>query len=266
MGRFCYTTSMEKINLKNLTLYGADTVDIDRQLKAFAICESYADFGAKKIVTNCKENYITDTGVEVICTDLINTIYDYNQFNLKHLNDYVDTEFVMVAEYDGFILNPGAWTDEFLDYDYIGAPLLVDGVQLVGNGGFSIRSKKLLELVQSDDAIQLGNKEEHKYAANEDWVICVVMRDYLESKGIRFAPAELGHRFSLENNREYGNVWDGQFGYHGLKWTDISAWIKENPQWGIHNSLEKNFRPKPITKKGMGMVPAKICGNGVSHL
>src|SRR3989338_861602 len=186
---------MAKLNLKNVTLYGADTVDLDRQLKAFAICESYADFGAKKIVTDSRENYTTDTGIEIINTNRINSLRDYNQFNLKHLNEYIDTEFVMVAEYDGFILNPKAWTDEFLDYDYIGAPLLVDGVQLVGNGGFSIRSKKLLELVQSDDSIQLGDKAEHKYAENEDWGICVVKREYLKSKGIRFAPAELGHRF-----------------------------------------------------------------------
>jgi len=235
---------MAKLNLKNVTLYGADTVDLDRQLKAFAICESYADFGAKKIFADSRENYTTDTGIEIIGTDLIQSIRDYNQFNLKHLNDYIDTEFVMVAEYDGFILNPEAWTDEFLNYDYIGAPLLVDGVQLVGNGGFSIRSKKLLRLVQSDDSIQLGNKVEHKYAENEDWVICIVKRKYLESKGIRFAPAELGHRFSLENNREYGNVWDGQFGFHGLRWTDISTWIKENAEWGIHNPLDKKW-PKP---------------------
>ncbi len=237
---------MSKLNLQNVTLYGADTINLERQLKAFAICESYADFGAKKILTDLQESCLTDTGIEIIKTDLIKTIRDYNQFNLKHLNDYIDTEFVMVAEYDGFILNPTAWTDEFLMYDYIGAPLLVDGVQLVGNGGFSIRSKRLLQLVQSDDLIQLGDKTDHKYAENEDWVICVVMREYLESKGIRFAPAELGHQFSLENNREYGNIWSGQFGYHGLRWTDISAWIKENPQWEIHNPLDKKW-PKTNT-------------------
>src|SRR6187551_2193257 len=180
---------MSKLDLKNITLFGVDTVDLDRQLKAFAICESYADFAAKKIITKIEKEYVTDTGIQVIHTDAINFLRDYNQFNLKHLNDYVDTDFVMIAEHDGFILNPVAWTDEFLTYDYIGAPLLVDGVQLVGNGGFSIRSKKLLALVQSDDSIQLGDTADHKYAANEDWVISVVKRAYLESKGIRFAPA-----------------------------------------------------------------------------
>jgi len=236
-----------KLNLSNVTLYGVDTVDLDRQLKAFAICESYADFGAKKIITNLTDSYITDSGVEVIHSDEVNSLYDYNHFNLKRMNDYFDTDYVMVAEHDGFILNPEAWTEEFLQYDFIGAPLLVEGKQLVGNGGFSIRSKKLERLIQDDPTIQLGNKLDHRYAENEDWVICVVMREYLESKGVKFAPAELGHRFSLENNREYGNIWNGQFGYHGLRWTDISAWIAKNPEWEIHNPLDK--KGTPIIKK-----------------
>jgi len=236
-----------KLNLSNITLYGVDTVDLDRQLKAFAICESYADFGAKKIVTNLTDSHTTASGIEIIYSDEVNSLYDYNHFNLKRMNDYFDTPFVMVAEHDGFILNPEAWTDEFLKYDFIGAPLLVEGEQLVGNGGFSIRSKKLEQLLKTDDAIQLGNKLDHRYAENEDWVICVVMREYLESKGIKFAPAELGHRFSLENNREYGNIWNGQFGYHGLRWTDISAWIEKNPEWKISNPLDK--KGTPLIKK-----------------
>ncbi|MCB9815177.1 hypothetical protein H6785_01150 [Candidatus Nomurabacteria bacterium] len=241
-----------KLDLQNVTLYGVDTVDLDRQLKAFAICESYADFKAKKIITNLSKEFVTDSGIQIIHTDEVNSLHDYNQFNLKRMNDYFDTDFVMVAEYDGFILNPDAWTDEFLDYDFIGAPLLVEGKQLVGNGGFSIRSKKLMSLLQSDDKIQLGNKKDHRYAENEDWVICVVMREYLENKGIRFAPSELGHKFSLENNREYGNVWNGQFGYHGLRWTDISAWIKGNPQWEIDNPLDKKF-PKNSPTTGINL-------------
>lgn len=230
---------MNKLKLSNVTLYGADTIDLGRLLNVFAICEGYAEFDAKKILTNTEHDHVTDTGIQVINTDLINSLYDYNHFNLKYLNNYIDTDFVMVVEHDGFILNPRAWTDEFLDYDYIGAPLYVNDRQIVGNGGFSIRSKRLLELVQKDDAIQLGSKTEHKYAENEDWVISVINREYIESKGIRFAPVELARRFSLEENDEYGGVWGGEFGFHGLRWTDISAWIQENPQWHIENPLDQ---------------------------
>lgn len=228
---------MKKLDLKNVTLCGTDTIDIQRQLRAFEICINYADFNAVKLFTNCAENYITDSGVQVISIDTVNSLRDYNNFNLKHLNTYIDTEFVMIAEYDGFILNPDAWMDEFLKYDYIGAPWLIDNNLVVGNGGFSIRSKKLLTLTQTDDSIQLGQKADHQYAENEDWVIGVVMREYIESKGIQFAPVELAKRFSLEKNDEVGGVWTGQFGFHGLQWTDISNWLKQNPEHKIDNPV-----------------------------
>lgn len=38
------------------------------------------------------------------------------------LGDYIETDFVMLVHYDGFIVHPELWRDEFLDYDYIGAP------------------------------------------------------------------------------------------------------------------------------------------------
>lgn len=228
---------MPKLNLSNVTLCGTDTIDVNRLLKVFAVCESYADFGAKKLFTNTSKAFVTESGIEVFPSNVA-SLHDYNHFNLKQLNDYVATDFVMVVEHDGFILNPAAWSDEFLKYDYIGAPLAVDGELVVGNGGFSIRSKKLLELTQSDPHIQLGNKADHKYAENEDWVISIVLRDYLESKGITFAPVDLAKQFSLESNqlRNYG--WDGQFGWHGLHWTDISKWTEANPQFGIENVFD----------------------------
>lgn len=41
---------------------------------------------------------------------------------IKELNKYIETDYVLIVQYDGFILNPKAWMDEFLEYDYIGAP------------------------------------------------------------------------------------------------------------------------------------------------
>ncbi len=228
---------MQKIHLPQVTLYGADTIDVNRLLLAFSICEKYADFGAKKIFTKTDKDYVTESGIQIINTDKISSLRDYNQFNLKHLNDFIDTDFVMVAEHDGFILNPDAWSDEFLRYDYIGAPWEIDDKFVVGNGGFSIRSKKLLKLVQSDPAINL-DIEKGRYGENEDWVIGVVMREYLEKNGIRFAPVELAKQFSFEANKVLGVEWTNQFGFHGLKWTDISRWLKDNPEYKIDNPLD----------------------------
>jgi len=227
-----------KLQLQNVTLFGADTVDLDRILLAFEICMKYADFAAVKVVADVPEDYVTESGIQVFTTNKINSISDYSQFIFKDTNNYIDTDFVLIAQHDGFILNPDAWQDDFLNYDYIGAPWPIDGELVSGNGGFSIRSKKLLELTQSDDVIKVGNINDHKYAENEDWILCVVLRKYLEEKGISFAPGEIARKFSIESNDIVGRKWTDQFGFHGLRWTDISAWLTVNPEYKIDNPLD----------------------------
>jgi hypothetical protein len=66
-------------------------------------------------------------------------------FVLHELHHYIDSDFVLLVEWDGYIINPTAWTNEFLNFDYIGAVWghHKDGFR-VGNGGFSLRSRKLL--------------------------------------------------------------------------------------------------------------------------
>ena len=131
----------------------------------------------------------------------------------KDLNNYVDTDFVLIFQNDGFISDSSSWTEEFLDYDYIGAPWWYDDENNVGNGGFSLRSKKLLEILSNDSHIKETDPEDHN--------ICRVYGDYLkETHGIKFAPESLARKFSVEN----GNF-TSQFGFHG-KW-HMGSYIKK---------------------------------------
>jgi hypothetical protein len=162
----------------------------------------------------------------------------YSSFMVKKVNTYVDTPYALVIQYDGFILNPDAWRDEYLDYDYIGAPWEEEEGDIVGNGGFSLRSKRLMELLQQDDAI-LDPNELDPPDAPEDWYICVMIHDYLKARGIRFAPVELAKHFSFEGGSERdGITWTNQFGFHGLRWTDISPWLQQHPDEPIDNTLD----------------------------
>ncbi len=83
----------------------------------------------------------------------------YSKFMLQDLYKFVDTKFCLVIQSDGFVINPNLWTNQFLEYDYIGAPwpneisvynASINKIDLaknrVGNGGFSLRSKRLLEV------------------------------------------------------------------------------------------------------------------------
>jgi len=218
--------------LKNVTLFGLDCVDIDRLILAAEICCVDFRFAEVKLLSS-----IASKSKNVVKIEPVQSRQDYSQFILKQLNDYINTDFVLVIQYDGFILNPEAWDDQYLQYDYIGAPLWVDDKQVVGNGGFSWRSKKLLTLLQNDENIFIEEAPAHKYGQNEDWIISVIKRQYLENQGIKFAPVEIAHKFSFEKNKRYGAKWNGQFGFHGLSWTDISAWTKLHPKYRINNIL-----------------------------
>jgi len=116
-----------------------------------------------------------------------------------------------------------------------GVPEELRDTTLVGNGGFNLRSKKLIREIKEMDL-----ESNFKRYQPEDIVICVDKRKELEDKGITFAPPEIAEKFSFEAINEVNNKWTDQFGFHGLRWTDISKWLNENPEFKnkIDNTLE----------------------------
>lgn len=129
---------------------------------------------------------------------------DYSRFIIKGLAQAFDTSHCLVIQHDGYVIDGTAWDDNFLNYDYIGAPWLYpDPDRNVGNGGFSLRSKKL-QLILCHDEVEIIEPE--------DEVIGRLYRRWLEEKWyIRFAPEKLAHKFSYELHEPYGKT----FGFHG---------------------------------------------------
>ncbi|MBN9563114.1 MAG: hypothetical protein J0H14_20675 [Alphaproteobacteria bacterium] len=135
----------------------------------------------------------------------LESIHEYNRLIVRGLADHIDTDHVLVVQYDGFIAEPECWSHDFLDYDYIGAPWPQFDTHNVGNGGFSLRSRRLLTVLR-DMKVELDGRA-------EDVAICQVWRNRLEQHhGIRFAPADVARRFSYESGPYFGP----SFGFHGL--------------------------------------------------
>lgn len=124
---------------------------------------------------------------------------EYSKFIINELPGLVTTDHVLIIQSDGFITNPECWMDDFLNYDFIGAPWPFP--PYVGNGGFSLRSRKLLEACR-------GIYEEGVY---EDVSICCRHRQELIAQGIKFAPLEVAAKFS----RELVPVSGTTFGFYG---------------------------------------------------
>ena len=110
---------------------------------------------------------------------------------VKEIGQHITTSHVLVSQWDGYIINESAWKKEWLDYDYIGA-VWSDGV--VGNGGFSLRSKRLMDALKDDRFNAPFFPEDEK--------ICRDWRKVLESEfGLKFAPPEVASDFSIEGGR-----------------------------------------------------------------
>jgi hypothetical protein len=215
-----------RLRLPTVTLLTVTAVDLDQAHAVLLHCASCADFGAVKMLAPMRPTR-PDARVEYIDIPDID-LYGYNRFMVESLGAHVRTGHCLVVQSDGFILNPALWDDRFLDYDYVGAPWpeyvdVVGGERLrldrnpVGNGGFSLRSQRLLELTS-----RLRFDELAFAHSSEDLVICHYLYEEMRAAGIRFAPPELAARFSIESPGIYGQSPDRVFGFHGRHW--LEAW------------------------------------------
>ena len=93
-------------------------LDQQEAVETLNYCKRYFNFNnsilfSDKNTENNKNQFIK--------IEKINNISDYNNFMLK-IGEYIESDFVLVVQDDGHIVNPNNWSDEFLAYDYIGAP------------------------------------------------------------------------------------------------------------------------------------------------
>lgn len=193
------------IKIPDTTLCCIDCYNHELAIRAIVHCLQMCNFEKAIFLTN-KEYDLEN--IDVITIPTISTKEQYSMFVIKELNKYIDTDFVLMIQYDGFIINPGSWTSEFQKYDYIGAKWwwYTDGYN-IGNGGFSLRSKRLLQALM-DESINASSVE-----YGEDTLICRTYRGLLENKyGIKFAPEFIADRFSFERSEPVSET----FGFHGL--------------------------------------------------
>lgn len=199
-----------KLDLSNVTLAGVDCLNIQRLVEVSKICEKQITFGSVKLFSS--QNHRDPNVVKIPHI----SYEEISEFLMRKLNSFIDTEYVLIIEHDGYILNPQAWANYFFHFDYIGAPWWYTDGMNVGNGGFSFRSKKLCEVLATDPRIRQFH--------GEDFHICRTYRRILEEQGIRFAPECVARKFSFEGNPRSGLRWNGQFGFHHYFQSNLDNW------------------------------------------
>lgn len=202
------------MKLSNVTLVCIDSKNINEANKA--IKKSIKNIDFKNVLFLTSEKISLDFA-QVIHIKSINNITDYNLFCLTKLNNYINTEYCLIIQHDGYIINPDSWQENFLKFDYIGAlwPSLHFLKNRVGNGGFSLRSKKFLEscsfLFKEYPNIDFRSESEFKY--NEDFIACNSYYQEMLDLKINFADIETASHFSIES--PVPEMKNNTFGFHG---------------------------------------------------
>jgi hypothetical protein len=196
-------SSPVKPRLEDVTIVAADCLHPDLAARALEISIDKCAFADAVL--------FSDTSVQGRFTHEkiapLKSLDDYTRFCLQEMPKRIATRFVLVVQWDGYVADAAAWSPSVQRYDYVGAPYLdaAGGRDwIVGNGGFSLRSRKLLAALPALPVIA---------GLNEDRIICQTFRAALErDHGIRFAPEKVADRFSFEQKRPAGPT----FGFHGV--------------------------------------------------
>lgn len=188
---------------KGVTLCAVSSVGLTATLAAMRHSLEQVGFEHVLFLSHVRPEGLVDPRIEWRRIDKLNSRAAYSRFILHELADYITTSHVLVVQWDGFIRTGGQWREHFLAWDYLGAvwPQFSDGMT-VGNGGFSLRSRKLLEATRH---IPVGPEP-------EDILICRTHRHVLEQEHeVRFADVGTAQLFSYERERSTRD----EFGFHG---------------------------------------------------
>jgi hypothetical protein len=173
----------------------------------------------KKVVHNLHQHRV------VKFVNLHENNLDVDQYNLIFKNllfySHIETETFLVFQADSMILNKDQ-INEFLQYDYVGAPWKAFG--WVGNGGLSLRRKsKMIEIIHEKSS---GND-----TRNEDMYFCHTQHNVPMS----VPSCEEAKRFSVETV-----FYESPFGIHNpWRWLlpeELSALTTKYP--GILKLME----------------------------
>jgi hypothetical protein len=225
IGEKFYSHTRAALDLKDVTLFCIDDLSPKKAADLIERLSGEINFGDVKLFSSREEEGVTN-----VLSSPINTLYDYSLFAINDLYKHINTDFALCIQRDGYPVNAKAWRDDFFNYDYIGAPWLWAPVghadricpvgNCVGNGGFSLRSRALMEEAAkysyADRWKEIRSSADpatsDKDILNEDEFICREISNDLKSSGFKFAPVEIAHSFSIENM-----AYTGQFGFHGTK-------------------------------------------------
>lgn len=196
------------MRLPSVTLVCVDCVNPELAAKVLGHCAPKVEFGAVKLLTDKDIEYPNTVKIPAL-----NSLVSYSLWMLAELHKYIETDHVLIVQRDGWILNPDSFDMEWLNLDYIG-PLFIQYDE-VGSGGFSLRSRRIMEhaaslLPEWSPDEELQTLQQSKLGFYEDGFLCFDKRFANFNKGTK----EQASRFAQGGNRNPEYFVERPFGFH----------------------------------------------------
>lgn len=226
--------------MPQMTIVAVTGHDAYTQSSVYAIERSFlqlrnrVDVQACLLVSPTRPAYLPDFIQHIACKPF--SYLEYNLFMLYGLGQLINSDFCLVVQNDGFVVNGQNWRDDFFNYDYLGAPVpyLIEAEAGFPkkmyfqaewlkhhrtppphhyepqNGGFSLRSRRLLNAprelglhyqIHAPDSFT-AEPLALKWSVglhHEDTFLTTSHRAVLMEHGFRFAPTEVAALFSSEH-------------------------------------------------------------------
>lgn len=193
------------LDLPDVTLVLIETREHQLAKLALEDCERQAEFGDIVVFTD-KPALFEQDGRQIVEVPDWPTKEGWSKCFWYEVPKYIATSHVLGIQWDSWIVDPSMWRDEYLEWDYIGSPWgYRDGLN-VGNGGFCLRSTKLLRFVRAH-----RNQFPCEGHVDDD-LYCRRHRPGLMDAGFEWAPEPLAFDFAFECVRPDPSA--RHFGFH----------------------------------------------------
>ena len=193
------------LKLPNVTLVMVETRCHQLAKMAIEDCLSKVEFG--EVLTFSDKSLSVPGAVEIPVEDWSSKL-GWSECLWYDVPNYIKTDQALLIQWDSWIFNPDCWRDEFATFDHIGSPWWYEDGLNVGNTGFSLRSRKLMQHL-------VTYRDKYPVSDPEDVALSRQYRRQLEADGFVYAPQETALDFSFECVRRTPD--SQHFGFHALK-------------------------------------------------
>jgi uncharacterized protein DUF5672 len=193
------------LKLPDVSLVLIETREHDLATLALEDCERRAEFGDVIVFTDRPAQFMRADRRIVPVPDWP-TKQGWSRCFWYEVALHMRTSHALCIQWDSWIVAPEMWHDEYLQYDYVGAPWWYEDGMNVGNGGFCLRSTRFMRFVRN-------NRAQFPCITDlDDDLYCRKYRPALQEAGFVWAPEMLAQNFAFECVRRDPTA--RHFGFH----------------------------------------------------